>query len=256
MKKQTIFFLFAVFVFSLACQFLFPARTGTVISDCADIVAAIANIQPGEIPDGLLETGKKQGGEFDANQYFDALTHISMREGYVLDYVYQTDSLGAFPMLYARPVDQEPYASVEDVPSNTQLPNFREYLDVEDVEQGYFEYVVMDIMAGQFYLSWHANYNDMEIVCNPDGVNDIISRVNTGDFGNDLDLAQQTKARGMKNIEPAVSLTGDIATVEVVTFTKWGGFYRLTYTISREFQHKIIDVKDENLVPYDCGVMF
>ena len=37
---------------------------------------------------------------------------------------------------------------------------------IEDVEQGYFEYVVMDIMANQFYLFWHANYNDTEIVCN------------------------------------------------------------------------------------------
>jgi hypothetical protein len=258
MKKQTIFLLCVIFISSLACQFLSPgpARTGTVISDCANIVTAFENTRPGETPGYLLETGKKQGGEFDANAYFDALTHISMRAGYALDYVYQGDSLGAFPRLYARPLDQAPYASMKDVPGNTQLPDFHEYLDVDDVEQGYFEYVVMDIMAGQFYLSWHANYNDMEIVCNRDDVNDIISRVNAGDFGNDLDLGQQSKARGIKNIEPAVRLTGDVAIVEVVAFTKWGGFYRLIYTISREAQHKIIDVQQEELVPYDCGLMF
>lgn len=258
MKKQTVFSIFVVLVTLLACRFLAPApaRTGTVISDCADIVSAFENLQPVEIPDHLMETGIKQGNEFDTNQYFDVLTHISMREGYTLDYVYQGDGLGAFPMLYARSLDQAPYASMKDVPSNTQLPDFHEYLDIADVEQGYFEYVVMDIMAGQFYLSWHANYNDMEIVCNRDAVNDIISRVNAGDFGSDLDLGQQTKARSIKNIEPGVSLTGDIAQVEIVTFTKWGGFYRLIYTISREVPHKIIDVQQENLVPYDCGVMF
>lgn len=258
MKKQTIFLLCVIFIFSLACQFLSPspARTGTVISDCADIVSAVGNVQPGEIPDHLMETGIKRGDEFDANQYFDVLTHISTRKGYTLDYVYQTDSLGAFPRLYARPTDQRPYASMADIPENTELPDFREYLEVEDVEQGYFEYVVMDIMAGQFYLSWHANYNDTEIVCNRDGVNEIISRINESDFGSDLDLGQQTKARAIKNIEPAVRLTGDVAIVEIVTFTKWGGFYRLIYTISREAQHKIIDVQQEELVPYDCGVMF
>jgi hypothetical protein len=60
----------------------------------------------------------------------------------------------------------------------------------------------------------------------------------------------------MRNIEPVVNLTVDSANVQVITFTKWGGFYRLTYSISRSFPHKIIDVKEENLVPYDCGVMF
>ncbi len=258
MRKQTAFLLFIVLLISLACQSLFtaPARTGTVISNCAEIVKAVEETWPGEIPGHLLETGKKQGDEFDANQYFDVLTHISMREGYALDYVYQTDFLGAFPMLYARPVDQAPYASAGDVPSNTKLPDFSVYLEVEDLEQGYFEYVVMNIMASQFYLSWHANYNDTEIVCTRQAIDEVISSVNAGDFGNDLDAVQQAKARAIKNIEPAVTLTEAAAEVQVITFTKWGGFYRLTYTISREFPHKVIDLKQENLVPYDCGVMF
>jgi hypothetical protein len=143
-----------------------------------------------------------------------------------------------------------------DIPENTQLADFREFLDVEDVEQGYFEYVVLDIMANQFYLFWHANYNDTEIVCNREEVNDIVTSVSSGDFGNAMDLAAQTKARTMRNIEPSVRLTGDVANVEVITFTKWGGFYRFTYTISRGFPHMVIDVKQENIVPYDCGVMF
>jgi hypothetical protein len=255
-RNQRVFLLLVVFIFSSACQFLFPAREGEVISDCRDIVSAVGNIQPGDIPQYLFDTGTKQGDEFDVNQYFHVLTHVSMQEGYVLDYIYQNDSLGGLPLLYARPMDQAPYASTTDIPENTQLSDFREYLEVEDVEQGYFEYVVMDIMANQFYLFWHANYNDTQIVCERGEVNDIISRVNSGDFGNKLDLLQQTKARAMRNIEPVVNLAGDTATVQVITFTKWGGFYRLTYTISRGVPHTIIDIKQENLVPYDCGVMF
>ena len=256
MKKQMIFPMLLILISSIACQFLLPARSGPVITNCTDIVAAVGNTQPGDIPQHLFDTGTKEGDEFDANQYFNVLTHISMREGYVLDYVYQNDSLGGYPLLYARPTDQVPYASIADISENTQLPAFREYLEIEDVEQGYFEYVVMDIMANQFYLFWHANYNDTQIICNRDELNGIISIVNSSDFGNKLDLLQQTKARTMKNIEPAVNLMGDVAKVQVVTFTKWGGFYRLTYTISRGFPHTIIDIQQENLVPYDCGVMF
>lgn len=50
-------------------------------------------------------------------------------------------------------------------------------------------------------------------------------------------------------------LTQNTAIVELVTFTKWGGFYRTTYIFDRSFPHNIIDVKKENLVPYDCGIV-
>jgi hypothetical protein len=256
MKKSTIFLLFAVFVFSPACQSLIPSRNGTVISNCAQIVSAMSALQAGEMPAQLYSTGIKRGDELDVNQYFDVLTHISMQDGYALDYVYQNDSLGGYPLLYARPVDQAPYASTADIPPGMELPDFQEYVDVEDTEQGYFDYVVLDIMANQFYLFWHANYNDRQIVCNRRQVNDIVEQVSSGDFGNAMDLPAQTQARAMRDVEPAVRLTGDIAIVEVITFTKWGGFYRETYTISREVPHRIMDIKQENLVPYDCGIAF
>lgn len=255
MKKNTIFLL-AILVFSLSCQFLSPAsREGTVISACADIVASVNNVQPGEIPQQLFDTGKKQGDEFDANAYFNALTNISMRNGYLLDYVYPIPDVGGSPILYARPVDQPPYLSMEDIPENAELADFRDHLEIEDVEQGYFEYVVMDIMAGQFYLFWHANYDDTEIVCNSDEVKAIISDINDGDFASAFDISQQAKARTMTNLEPLVKLTENTAIVEVIVFTKWGGFYRYTYTINRSFPHTIIDIKSNNLVPYDCGIM-
>ena len=255
MKTQKHILLFVV-IFSLACQFLAPRVSGTVISNCAEIVSAVAGVQPGEVPDHLMETGTKRGDEFDANQYFELLPHLSLHAGTLLDYVYQNDDLGGYPLLYARPADQPPYASAADIPDNTQLRDFREFVEVVDVEQGYFEYAALDIMADQFYLFWHANYNDYEIVCNRSEVEDIITRVNAGDFGAEMNLVQQARARAMKNVEPVVSLSEDTATVQLITFTKWGGFYRETYTIDRSFPHAIRDVRQQNLVPYDCGVVF
>ena len=201
-------------------------------------------------------TGEKRGDEFDVSQYFDVLNHISMREGYALDYVYQNDDLGGYPLLYARPMDQVPFASTADIPEGIEWSDFQQYIEVEDTEQGYFEYVVMDILANQFYLFWHANYNDTLIVCNRQQVYDVVAQVNSGDFGNVMDQDQRALARTLQDIVPVVRLTGDVAVVEVVTFTKWGGFYRYTYTISRETPHTIIDVEQENILPYDCGVMF
>ena len=139
-------------LFSLACQFLAPARNGMVLSNCDDIVTAVRSVQPGAAPQHLLDTGVKNGSEFDANQYFTVLNHVSMRTGHLLDYVYVSESLGGSPLLYARPEDQAPYTSLADLPANTQLPDFHEYLDVEDVEQGYFEDVAYEILQSKIVL--------------------------------------------------------------------------------------------------------
>jgi hypothetical protein len=256
MKTQTVFFILAMFASSLACGFLASSSRGTAISACPQTVLDTKRLQPGGLPEHLLTTGKKGGDEFDVNQYFNVLTHISMQEGYVLDYVYQIDDRGGYPLLYVRPIDQVSYASTSDIQKDTGWPDFREYLDVEDTEQGYFEYVVMDIMANQFYLFSKANYNDRHIVCNRHQLYSIVTEINSGDFVNPLDPTQQAKVRTLKNIQPVVRLTADLAIAEVVTFTKWGGFYRLTYTISREAPHKIIEIEEENILPYDCGVAF
>lgn len=257
MKNRIVVLVLTTLVVSLACQLFVPPteRERMVISDCAEIVSGVIAIQPADIPEHLRETGIKQGGEFDVNEYFDVLTHLSTRDGYALDYIYPVDFLGAFPYLYARPVDQPPYASMAEVPESVELGNIHDYLEIEDVEKGYFEYAVMDIMAGQFYLFWHANYNDTQIVCNAEAAAAIVDRINSADFGYKMDLNQQTQVRLMKNIEPIVTLTEDSAILEIVVFTKWGGFFRRTYTIGRSFPHSV-DINEENLVPYDCGVMF
>ena len=109
MKKQTYILVIAVFLVSMSCQFLIPNtdsnRDGVVISSCAEVVSAVRNVQPRGIPQALLDTGIKQGDEFNVNEYFKVLPHLSMQDGYLLDYVYQVDGLGAYPILYAHPVD-------------------------------------------------------------------------------------------------------------------------------------------------------
>jgi hypothetical protein len=258
MNKQISAWMAVMLAASLAaCQSISQpgGRAGTVISDCEIFVQEMLDIQPVEIPVVLQTRGIKDAEAFDVNNYFGILTHVSMQEGYVLDYVYPVDFMGAFPMLYARPVDQPPYASVADIPANTGLGNFRDRLEIEDVEQGYFEYIVMDILAEQFYLVWRANYNDTQIVCHREAATAIVEEINARDIWKKMDSKQRAQVRAMKNIEPTVTLTADSAIVEVVVFTKWGGFFRRTYTISRSFPHTV-EMKEENLVEYDCGLVF
>ena len=50
-----------------------------------------------------------------------------MQDGYTLDYVYQNDSLGGFPLVYAHPVDQPPYASAADI---LQIQNCQIFMSI------------------------------------------------------------------------------------------------------------------------------
>ncbi|MBV6392305.1 MAG: hypothetical protein KPEEDBHJ_01527 [Anaerolineales bacterium] len=253
--------LLVIVLVSLACQTLVPEpspppRNGTVISACADAVNGVRAIQPVEPPKSLAQSEAKDGSEFDLNEYFNVLTNLSMREGYVLDYIYAVDSLGSYPIPAARPVDQPPYSSSENPPEEPGFYDYWKYIEIKDTEQGYFEFAALRIMANQFYLVWHANYNDWQIVCDRAAVDAIADEINSGSYSIQFDDRQMKQIEALNNIEPLVTLTDTGALVEIVTFTKWGGFFRATYSIDRAFPHEIIETQRENIVPYDCGILF
>jgi hypothetical protein len=224
--------------------------------DCAGALAALSQAR-GDMtfPENFqTENPAKQGGEFDANDYFQALTHLSMTPGYVLDYVYHFDGMGGYPTLYARPAGQTPYSTEADFTASGDSPDYLDYVQVDDTAEGYFQYVALEILGPQFYLFWHANYNDYDIVCSPGDVQEITAGL--GDFGRPMSPIARLRALLLRDVAPTVSLGEEAVEVQVVVFTQWGGFLRWTYTVDRDFPHKILDVEEKVLVPYDCGVMF
>jgi hypothetical protein len=48
----------------------------------------------------------------------------------------------------------------------------------------------------------------------------------------------------------------DTVTISLIFFSKWGGFIRYTLTTSRSFPHRLIDISEETLVQYNCGIFF
>jgi hypothetical protein len=53
-----------------------------------------------------------------------------------------------------------------------------------------------------------------------------------------------------------VIIGADNVKIRVVWFTKWGGFFESWITMKKTFPHQILERNDENLLEYDCGVMF
>ena len=210
------------------------------------------------IPAHLQEVdAEKTGEEFDVNQYFTVLTHLSVEASYVLDYVYFYDSSDGWPIIYARQKEEEPYVNhSEYLEENAPGESHNEYLERVETDgsaESYFEWVVLAIQGDQFYLGWHANYSDTTVLCSHEAVERVIEQAN--DFGSQMTSEQEQKALEL-DLEPSVEFDKEMVQVRIVTFTKWGGFFEEIFDISRDSPHRILEHTTEELVPYNCGVMF
>jgi hypothetical protein len=196
----------------------------------------------------------RQDGWFDVNSYFSVLNHLSIQSGYTLDYYYSSNGSAAYPVLYARKVDSAPFSFWQQIPPETDYLN---YIQLDDTEESYFQYLSLSIQSGQFYLWWHAAYNDTQIVCNHTGIENIINSFSNG--GNSMyakfPKSVADSARQL-DVTPKVTLNKDTAFVRVVVFTKWGGFKEMTYEFSRSFPHTIKSTTEKVLVGWNCGVTY
>jgi hypothetical protein len=246
-----------------------PNATPRPLSPCQQTVADVAALWIDYLfPEHLLEVDAvKTGEDFDVNAYFSVLDHLAMQPGYVLDYLYDYNGSGGSPVIYARSEDQDPYLTFSEFYADTigdrtweewfevSRVEYMDHIRVDDTEEGFFQYVVLRKMGTQFYLFWHANYNDDRIICDQSLLDELLADLAEPDFGLELSPELQDQARAL-DVEPRVEIGEDAVEVRVVIFTKWGGFIEERYTIARSFPHKVLEEETETLVPYDCGINF
>jgi len=250
-----------------------------------------------EFPQYLIDKNEeKQGDDFDVEKYFTALKHISMEEGYRLNYVYHYGGMGGSPILYSRKKDQLPYKNFEEYINVVQkdprwdeiklieeeyskkldaegktaanewrknqlenCPNYRHwewYLNdicVDGTDQSWLELVVIHLLGEQFYLFWHANYNDTMIIADYSALSDISNLYVTRE-------RQVSSIIGLLGsaieVRPIVEVKDKIVTVSIVTFSKWGGLSEQVFSINKERPHRITEMSDNTLISYHCNVAF
>ncbi len=230
--------------------------------DTVDTFASLVHAQ-NHIPAHLLRTDAvRTGDEFDVNRYFSVLTHLSMQAGYDLDYVYYFDDLGSRPILYARPIGTLSHSTYADYRKTVGSDSFQDlaskyvdYIQVDGTQQGFFELAVLWTLGDQFYLGWHANYNDAMIIADREALERLLTSYLEFGFGKGLPLDIQIRARFLQ-LEPSIEIEDDTVLVKFLIFTKWGGFIQESYMISRTFPHRIFKEEHTTLIEYDCGVNF
>jgi len=219
----------------------------------------LAMQQSQERPEGWEATEPSlDGTEFDIEGYFDVFEHIDAEPGFVLDYVYRKTPDRGYPVLYIHRADEPGYATYAEYLTATGADPVSQgdtgYLDqiyvVDGTAKGFFEYVTLRVMGGQFYLFWHAQEMDSRVIATRQSLDAALETV--ADL---MDGAQVELARAA-DPTPVVTFEGDIATVEILVFTRWGGLHHHIYTIERIFPQQILDVQVQTVAECDCGYTF
>lgn len=222
------------------------------------------------IDSGLLKqpTCVTDSSWFNVNDYLKGLPLLKLADGYVLDYVYWTTLGGGAPHLYGRKKDapriSSPYLMMfltekSDVEQIAYVP-YLSALTTDDSIEGYIQLAVFNHLCEQFYLSWHGGYRNAPLIASYRGMQRFLSNPDNvmrskqqKKYG--LPIAIQDEARRI-DPSPRVRILDNAVLVSLVAFSDWEGFFRQTLVFSRTSPHQILSNEKENLVKYNCGIMF
>ncbi len=238
-----------------------PGTTEPAAGNYQTIVDSMRSLVKGQkIPESF--TSKDSGDfartadAFDVNQYFTVLDHLSMETGYTLDYMYRKEYMGGNPFIYSRKTSDPPFTTSAEIQEFIEQGatsfSFLDHIRVDDTAEGFFQLVTLRTMAAQFYLWWHAGYNDKTIICDEKAANEIVSGLRS-EYAPTAELLKQIP---QLNYAPKIDIQKNSVNVKVVVFTKWGGILQEEYTINHQFPHTITNSEPKTLVAYDCGLRF
>jgi hypothetical protein len=212
-----------------------------------------------ELPADLVESDPPPDLPFDVSSYFrDVFSHIEPEPSFTLDYVYRLTPDRGFPVLYVRRVDAAPYESYEEYLEATGSGPVPQgdlaYLDqiyvIDGTPTGFFEYVVLRVMGGRFYLHWHARAADATVVATREAVDAALATVDGR-----IAEPEAAKARAA-DPTPEVTYGDGTVTVEVTVFTSSGGLQRRTYVFETIFPQRLLEETNETIAECDCAVTY
>ncbi|QRN82848.1 hypothetical protein JR338_10555 [Chloroflexota bacterium] len=209
---------------------------------------------------------------FDPNQLLEALTHLRIKPGYTLDFVYYLD-FGfdtGYSIVYSHKTSEPRFETVEEYQAqlgecdpdlNPTSCECTDFIETDGTKAGYFEFVLFDIMRYQIYRIGHAQYGENEVITSKARL-DVLSEeigsppeAGSYSWGNPFTDQQKRRIRQIDPV-PRVIILDEEVTVRVVIFSRWGGFYEVTVTLAPDMPHTILNIDLKNLIMYDCGIMF
>ncbi len=205
--------------------------------------------QTTEIPEGFLERGvrnpHKVPGAIDLNKAFKVYDKLTLKKGYVFDYVYNVTSHGGYPLVYVRaelekPLE-DPYCYFrkfgfhnswgEEKDDLALAHGWKTYLDKITYEKSYIGFVQFAYFCAlfhRFYLYWHSCRNLLGVVLTTQDIDDykFLALSNVGDRKEEIETLTLPL--------PLVRLHGAEVDVFLSMFDNIGGSF---YYARFEIQH-------------------
>ena len=213
-------------------------------------VEAVELLHEGAEGNSMPIAGPRGTEDMDPNCYLDALQNLRLPDGYCLDYYYWNTVSSGAPWIYASEVSRPPCEDREDLTKANGYFEPLELLIPDGSFDSWFELEIFRRVAGQFRLSWHANYHDFQFVANSQKLEQILT---THAYGMKLDFVHQAK-RLETSVEVTKSGTG--VTLEYLGFSKWRGFTRFQVTIGSWAPFEEIESRKVRHLEWHCGVRF
>lgn len=208
---------------------------------------------------------KNLNGElFDVGSFFTVLTNLNEKAGYELDYVHVGSSDG-FPILYPQKNGAIPYKTgreyIDSLPPGKWRPNgdylqdWSPAIEMKSTPEAFLELSALHLVGNQFYLYWHANYNDRIIIASQEKLEEILNQEHR--LLGLLPVGCRMKACEL-DVRPVVEFMEEepVVWVDLLTFTKWGGFIQEKLAFSTVYPHKLLMRESETLIEYLCGICY
>ena len=205
----------------------------------------------------------RQQVDFDPMHYFALLPQLQPPAGRVLDWLYVGNRNG-WPFLYWRDAQTAPHTQCEQL---FQEPGWMHGQDMQQAitepvqtdasAQGFLQLVLFRLKAGHAMLRWHAVYKSVSLLCHPQELQDLVTRLTSKQPLMQTMSADTARAAMALEVSPTIDLSDPLkARVSLTRFSQWGGFYRQTWAMNRQGPHELKLESDTKQVHYDCGVVF
>ena len=201
--------------------------------------------------------------KFDVNtpftEYFKTFDCLYVEDGWQIGCYYFHSSTAGNPVIYIQKADED----INDLLSRIDNKGFMydhrifeycetvkttDHLKINDFTKGLFQLLILDIIGANFALYWHAGYGRVQIICSKRDLDKLL-------FDHDVDADKRSEIKKLNEL-PSIEETNEAITFKLLMFNAWSGLKEKTYSIKKEFPHKISMVSEKLLVEYHCEIMF
>ena len=195
--------------------------------------------------------------EFPA--YFETFDCLIPEKGWDINCYYFYESHGGHPVIYAKRTDE----NIDELLSKIDNGIYRydnrifmycesviptDHIQLTNLQKGLFQLLILELIGADFARFWHAFYGAVTLISTKSQLAKLLGRDKFKEEANAL----------IEDIDEIIEVDeyDDTICYKLLSFNAWRGIERITYSVSKNFPHKIIVENKEVLAKYHCGITF